>query len=803
MTTRVAGSGVRRSARGKHFAWDRWTPWAVRCRFRAWVRAKRRRRVAYWLAVAMVVLFVFPGVLGAIATAQTSSGTPGTTSANSALSWMNNRDSDGVESSQYFVAQDSGGLLEPGKSIIVTVTSLIMIGWGILKITPIYLVGKVMSFSWLDNFEGPLRDLADSYTSAVYTPAMLLFGATLGAFFTVYFFVRGFHAKAAYQLMFLLAVAMASPALLANPMAQVFSSDGALAVGRDFGLAVSAGLNGEPEQDRTVLVARMQMQMTDNFRKELQILNFGHEVDERASCRIAWSRGIESGDSQQVRKGMELCQDYTAVHAIDNPTWGQVGAGIMMIVASLPYGLLMIYMSYKIAMSACSVIYNLIQMIIGAALFAYIHGPPQVTFISNFVGVFANSIKVGAWMIFLGNYIFLNGAIFGRPGNHMEWFILLALLHLVIFARARKTAKAMRRAEFWVTNRFAQKLQNVGGKGGGGGGGGGGGVFGLGGRSEDSSSAFKTLAALSMVAAIGNSTLAGHVFRTNANPLAFRARSHEYMRRNQAYFWGTHTPQYTASYQGFEQIGDISRMAAGSPTLFRSARIPVGADVIGNMNTMSSIGMGEVNSARLGAQVSNAHRLFSGYGPDRLRPGLIEAGFNSPVINARIDAAQNAIGAGGDPITRLRAAANRFDAGRDAHSMGVLEQEMLNALHSVDVPTLPAGLDVHRDAYINNPTQGGFDTLRSVAEGRTTGPINIGGGNFNPSMDDAWRLESSIGYERLQRATRNVDEILSAPNLDQANINTPLADLRTEISRMEAERRWAGSGISPFTAAPP
>ncbi|WP_433574707.1 hypothetical protein [Nocardia brasiliensis] len=755
----------------------------------------------WWLAVATFLLFVFPGVLGAIATAQTSpAATPGTTSANSALSFMDIRDSDGVEASRYFVPQDDGGLLNPGRSIVTTVTKCVMIGWGIEKITPIYLIGKVASFSWLDNFEGPLRELADSYTSAVYTLPVLLLGATLGSFFTVYFFVRGFYAKAAFQLMFLVVVAIAGPGLLANPMAQVFSSDGALAVGRDFGLAVSAGLNGEPEGDQTELVSRMQRQMADNFRWELQILSFGKIVDERDACRIAWSRGIESGDSQQVRQGMLACQDLVAVDAIDNPNWGQVGAGLVMMLASLPYTLCMVYMSYKIAMSVWNIIYNLILMILGAAFLAYIHGPPQVTFISNFFGVFLNSIKVGAWMVFLGNYIFLNGAIFGSPGSHMELFFLLALLHFVIFARARKAAKAMRRAEYWATNRFVQKLQNVGGKGGGGGGGA---AFGMGGGPDGSSATSKAIGAFALLATVGNSTIASHLGRTNANPLAFRAGDHEMMRRNQAYFWIRHQKPYTASYRGFQQTLDSARRAVETPTLFHSARIPAGANVIGNMNAVSVIGTGEVDSARLGAHIAHAHRRFSGYGPDRLRPGLEEVGFNNLSINTRIDAAQNAIGTTDDPIVRLRRATDGFSVGRDAHSLGQLEQEMLNALNSVDVPHLPAWLVGHRDAYLANPTYASFDSLRQVAEGRVAGPINIGNQSVQLSADQAWQLESSIGYARLQEATSQVDKILSAPTLDPAYINTPLNGLRNQVVRMEQERRWAGGGLSPFAAAPP
>ncbi|MFB8281083.1 hypothetical protein [Nocardia colli] len=813
MSSRALGRGT--TAGWEDFDYERWLPWAMLRRCRAWVRATRRRRIVFWLVLVVLVLFVFPGVLGAIATAQSSSGgQPGTISSNSALSWMNIRDSDGVEMSQYFLAQDSGGFFEPSKFSVSTACFFVMVGWLIMEITPIYLVGSVESFSWLDSVEAPLRDMSDSWTRVLVTPYALIFGATTGTFFAMWFYIRGFHAKAAYQIMFMAAVAVLGPALLLNPMSRVFSSDGALGMGRDFGLAVASGLNGEVGTNSRDLIARTQMHMADNFgRKPLQTWNFGHVVDQRPACRTAWSRGIESGDTEQVRKGMEACQDLVAVKAIDNPSWGQLGAGLMMCGSSLIFMLFALYLSFKVLRSVFDLVINIFTMILGLAWAGFIHGPPQVMLIKSFVGVPVAGAEMAAFTALLGGYTFLNGRIFSQPDGNMQMLILGAVLQLVFIVRLRKISKAMRSAEHWMANRFTQKLQDTGGKGGGGGA-----AFGMG-KQDNSSATLKTLAALSMLAAVSNSPLTGRMFRTQGNPFMFRARRQQRMLDGQQYFWGTHTDQYTKSYQGFEQIGDIAEMAMNDPALYRTPRMPVGADTIGDLNMGSSIGVGNFNTYRGAAQLLNAHARYSGYGPDRARPALLQAGYHDPVFNARMDAAHNVVSNISEdeltrfgPLTRLRAATNEFQIRRDPASLAVLEQETLNTLNAMDIPTLAPGLQHHVDSYLADPNRQAFADLQQWAEGSGGGwsapgagtTLDIGGGPFTPTADEAWQLQSAIGFQRAQRAAYAVDDILTAPNLNPGNIDAPMHRLRDEVSRMEAEDLWAvGMGRSSYTAAPP
>ncbi|OCF85589.1 hypothetical protein AW168_35615 [Nocardia brasiliensis] len=762
-----------------------------------------------WLCVVVFALFVFPGLLGAIATAQGgSTTTPGVNAGNSALSWMDVRDSEGVEMSQYFVAHDDGGFLAPAKFVLATSTDCVMVGWGILTITPIYLIGSVVSFSWMSSFEDPLHDLADSYTRAIVTPPVLLLSGTIGSFFTIYFFVRGFHAKAAYQIMFMTGIAVLAPALLLNPMATIFSSDGPLVMGRDFGLAVASGLNGEVGTDPDKLVARMQTHMADNFgRKPLQTWNFGHVVDQRPACRVAWSKGIESGDSEQVRQGMETCQDLVARNAIDNPTWGQLGTGIVMGGSSMFFLLFALYIGYKVIRAVFDVVFNLFMMILGLATLGFIHGPPQVSLISSGVGIAISSAEMSLFTMLLGVYMFLNGSLFSSPDDHMQMLVLGALLHLVFIVRARKIAKAMRSAEHWVSNRFAQKLQDVGGKGkGGGGGGGGAAALGMG-KSEDSSTTLKTLAGLSMLAAISGSPLTGRLFRMAGNPFSFDSRGTEAIRRGQRLAWTSIAPEYTDSYRSFAQLTDISGAAIKDPLRFRGSGVPPGLRTIGDMSRDSVIGFGDRRHTLRGiAHVVNSLDQESGYGFDRALSSVLVMS-DDPRVNARMIAAFRRTHAMQEdnlarfkPLSEFRAAVDQYVERPDAVHMSVLEQKGLNLVRAYSPQSLPGELRTHVDNYMAAPNRKELESLWKAGEGAPLGisRVTLGGASVDLTGEEAWQAMNYIGYERSLQCLNPLNTILESSSLDSPAAQAAVRDLRRYTAFAEAEDMWpAGINRSP------
>src|SRR5262249_35015135 len=121
--------------------------------------------------------------------------------------------------------------------------------------------------------------------------------------------------------MTLLVLASLSALFLRDPLGEVLFPDGMLAQGRNVGLSVAAGLNGDNNPNPEALVDTMQHNMVDNFvRHPLQVWNFGHVVDERPGCASAWSSGISAGSDSQVKKGLKSCGDSAAASAADNPS---------------------------------------------------------------------------------------------------------------------------------------------------------------------------------------------------------------------------------------------------------------------------------------------------------------------------------------------------------------------------------------------------------------------------------------------------------------------------------------------------
>ncbi|WP_306355975.1 MULTISPECIES: hypothetical protein [unclassified Nocardia] len=526
-------TGRRRDMAWELAFWDseRWRPRAVARRFRGWLAGSPwRRRTAWALFVAFVTL-VLPALLGAVAVAQTGTLAQGT--ANSGLSWMDVRDSDGVLLSDYRFVTDHGSVLEPGKTALALVLELEFAGYMVLVTTAIWLIGFALSFGWLDMFAQALTGVADALTGQIATPILLVTAATIGAFFVGYFIVRGYHAKATMQVVTMLAVGVFGPLFLAEPLADVLASDGLLAKGRDIGISVAAGLNGHLNPNPGVLVQTMQGDLADSFaRKPLQVWNFGHVIDDRMSCRAQWTSGMRAGDSGQVKEGLEACNDTYARAAADNPSAGQIGTGLLLLICGTVLLLFAVYLGLKVMKSALDTIYHGFMAIFGFAAGGFVYGPTQTFLIRNLVHSVMAAAQMAVFTIFLGVYVLFLANVFDQArGQVMAVFVIGAIVELVAFSQLRRLSKNLRKGNDWVANRFALATQGQIGQGSGGGGGGGGGGRALGmGEAVAAGAAGGGLGALAGFAAL--STISGSpatewLFGRTLNPLAPYARQRQ------------------------------------------------------------------------------------------------------------------------------------------------------------------------------------------------------------------------------------------------------------------------------------
>lgn len=471
-------------------AWDplRWYPDTLVQRWRSWLGARPWRRRVLWISVLFIVFLVFPAAVGlVVATAQPGSGVV------DGLNILNVSDTHGVPLNRYRLSLAAGFILtDPTQPVLVIVLQILGAGYVTIIVLGIGGQAYVLSFEWLDFFAVPLRDTAAAFADQIGTPMVLVTSATIGAFFVAWFIVRGYPKKATIQVLMMILVAYLGAFYLADPLAYVLSSDGLLVQGRDLGLSVAAGLNGTNNPNPDALVTVMQHQLADNFaRKPIQVWNFGHVVDLRPACEAAWSSSIMSDSDTGIRNAMRDCGDRAAYNRAQNPNFGQLGTGLILLICSTLLMAFSAYLALKVIKVALDAIYHGFMAVFGFAAGGFIYGPTQPFWISNLVSVFMAWFKLMAITVFIGVYNNLLGVTFDQAGGQVIAVIVIACMFMIVaLSQLKALIASMNRGTDWVSNRFALVSQGNTGSGGGtalgmggaqlsGGGGGGGGGGGL------------------------------------------------------------------------------------------------------------------------------------------------------------------------------------------------------------------------------------------------------------------------------------------------------------------------------------
>ncbi|MQY26322.1 hypothetical protein [Nocardia aurantia] len=423
----------------------RWRPRVVWRRAAEWLTATRARRVAVRLMSGLAMLSALAPAAG-MAGAATRTDAAGTTTID-AISWMNVRDSSGIALSDYVFATDHGSLLHPSDTVLSTVLDLEFAGFMALVVTAIWLIGYAISFRWLDLVAQPLSGAADALAGQVATTALLLVAATAGAFFVGWFVLRGQIAKATLQIVTMLAVAVGGVLCLAHPLADVLSGDGLVVQGRDVGLAVAAGLNGDADPNPASVAAGMQGTLADNFvRHPLQVWNFGHVVDDSPACRAEWSAGVAAGSDDRITAGMRRCGDAAAYAKAENPNAGQICTGLLLLLFG---GLLLVfgvYLAGKIVVAAAEAIYHGFLSIFGFAAGGFVYGPTQVFLVRNVVDVFVAAAKMVAFTVYLAVYSLVLDDVFRQAEGHGVAVIFIGgavmIVGVILLRRAGRTVAA-------------------------------------------------------------------------------------------------------------------------------------------------------------------------------------------------------------------------------------------------------------------------------------------------------------------------------------------------------------------------
>ncbi|MGW4247301.1 hypothetical protein, partial [Nocardia sp. NPDC004722] len=405
------------------------------------------------------MLLVFPGVLGAIATAQTESAS---SAGNSTLDWMEVHDSHGINLSNYMLITDHGSMLHPWTAGMSMVLNLEFAGWLIIVVTGIWLIGYVLSFRWLDLFAAPLKGVGRALTDQLTVPIVLITAATIGAFCVAWFVLRGQLSKATLQIVTMLAVAVLGPVFLADPLSEALAPDGLLAQGRDLGLAVAAGLNGHSAPQPDSMLVTMQEDLAEGFgRRPLQVWNFGHVLDSSPACGAEWSNAIGSGSEDRVRDGLRSCGDAVAVATASNPGAGQIGAGLLLLLTGALLLAFAAVLAVRIVWSALDAIYYAIMAIFGFAAGGFVYGPTQTFLVRSVVHSFFSGVRMAVLVVFLGVYVLFFGDLFREARDDVIVILVIGSLVVVVaIQQLRRLADGLDHGNYWIANRFAYAIES-------------------------------------------------------------------------------------------------------------------------------------------------------------------------------------------------------------------------------------------------------------------------------------------------------------------------------------------------------
>ncbi|MGW6336871.1 hypothetical protein [Nocardia rhamnosiphila] len=711
----------------------------------------RRRRWFRRLAVLGSVLFILPAMLGAAALAATGDTESVATAGFPALNWMNIRDSSGVELTHYRFVTTQGSIFEPLETAVSVVLGLEFAGYIVIVTSAIWVIGYTMSFHWLDPFGDALAGVARSLHTQIGIPMVLLVAASLGAFIVAWFVLRGHHARAATQAVTMVAVAVIGPVFMAQPLEDVLSSHGLMSQGRDLGIAVAAGLSGHAYSDPTGLVATMQVNLADNFaRRQVQVWNFGHVIDDRPGCAAVWSAGVRSGSDSALASGLRSCGDLAAHQAALNPSMGQVGSGLVVLLCAgilLAFGA---YLSVKIIWAALDSVFHGFAAIFGFAAGGFVYGPTQTFLVRNLVDSFYGAVVMAAYVIYLGLYVLFLGNLFDQArGQATVVLILAAVVEVVGLLQFRRFAAALRQGNEWIVNRFSLALQQAPG-GSGAGGAGGGTALGMGssGLAHSGVPGLGLLAGAAALSTLNNNPASAWLFN-RVSPLEPHSMKRQSAMLDQ---WGV----WNARWNG-EKAGGPDGLAT-HPYLDRLHLSHAARDAAADAR---DAGRGGVNTARGAAAAVDGVLVGGGGFLGQVAASLRGAGFtDEDMIQRAVEARGYVVKHGADVsladknLAEVVAASHYVSAMNTPAAHAELERAVLAYSLGREGLQLEGAARQTGEEYMAAPSRAKLNQIQKVATGEETAAY---------SEADASRILRWIGDEHAQRVSGAMTDLVLNP----------------------------------------
>ncbi|WP_040775577.1 hypothetical protein [Nocardia pneumoniae] len=784
--------------------WDveRYRPQAVFRRFRTWVAASRRRRWTAWILIALFVVFVFPGLISAISMAQTGTVTPAA-APNSALGWMNVKDSSGVNVSSYMFVSNRGSVwsLDLGRLVLWSLIILFFAIWHPLTTSFVWLPLETLSFRWLNPFGAPLRGVAENFTAQIATPMVLVTFVTIGAVPVGWFMVRGYSAKAIMQIVTMLGVAILGPVFLAEPLGEVLSPHGLLVQGRDLGISIAAGLNGNSSPDPNQVVASIGIGGADNYmRKPLQVWNFGHVVDDRPACKAAWSAGMMAGDEDRVKNGMKACGDTAAYAAADNPSVGQIGAGLLLLLCAIILLLFAVYLAIKIIWAALDTIYYGFMTIFGFAAGGFVYGPTQTFTVRCVVHGFISAFRMAVFVIFLGLYQLFMGSLFQQARDQvMAVFVIGAIVEIVAIVQLRRLSRSLDGGNDWIANRFSMAIQN--GLSAQGAGGGGGRALGMGNATANNS--MSTLGVLAAASTINNSPITGWLAGRN-NPLSRWAWLDQMDKKNKARGMKTKELRDAAHAGVHTQVHNANTAKDGIARAKRRAqRLGLGSSAD---REAAFAAQNVVHMTGLSSNIPFALQMAG------VRKGALHRAWNAATdVIKHTDKEPLQSGHIGHVVAAHGLFENDLVNGHDP-------QMMMARFHALEAVVdryrgdFPGGVDLRNDpglealgrSYVSNPEMEFITKLQKIAAGDTSDGITLahGGHSLDLTRNQADRLGKWITNEHALRIQAATNWVAQDPT-DLARVRVLRAEIDNGTQTIQYQQGKMSTGANSLAQPDP
>ncbi|WP_433683840.1 hypothetical protein [Nocardia sp. CA-119907] len=705
--------------------------------------------------------------IGAVATAQTGTAAAGSSTID-AVGWMNVRDSHGVPLANYVFATNHGNILHPGNAALSTALDLEFAGFMATEVTGIWAIDYVVSFRWLDLVAEPLSGVADTLAGQIATPIVFVLAVTIGGIPVAWFVLRGQFSKATLQIGTMIAVAMFSMPYLAHPLADVLSSDGLLAQGRDVGVAVAAGLNGESNPSPNAVVDSIEGTLADNFvRYPLQVWNFGHVVDDSPACRAAWSEGVLAGSDDKVTSGMKRCGDAAAYTKIQNPNAGQICTGLLLLIFAAVLLMFGVYLSGKIVMAAAEAIYHAFMAIFGFAAGGYIYGPSQTFLVRNLVDAFVSSGKMVAFTGYLGVYALVLGDVFEQAQGHGIAVIFIGGSFMIVgIVLLRRISHGLGAG----TGRIANQISGVLASGHAGRSGGGGPMMGSGSGMSGTQQFVTALAALNTVNA---SPVTEYLMGRRRSPLSSRSamRQQAELANMKMAVEADRFGWIRNYYRTREQIIDSARSAAAT-----YGHTPMGAAVAVDRVIDRGGGLGDAEAAMFSA----------GFTDEDMRTNAIKA------YNYRTSWGPN-MWDGDKHVGQAIASLGVLKLGRTPANIALFQRtahrlaERRFADPDLQFSSFTAMEQQFLRGYFNNPTESVIHAIRDVVSGT---------GNSLPG------LTGTVTRDRAALMNRFINVHLSREYLAAARAQD-FAAASGILHKMALPEYWTGSStLTPSKAIP-